>query len=221
MDSKHYAQRLISLSTKRNKDASGALDVFLDYIIDTFDIENLQKFDYDYEAAFLNAKEKDEELFVLMKDWFQEVTKEMVKGYTLDFFGTMYEETWKGKGKATALGQFYTPESICRLMADITRIDKGVYNDCACGSGRTLLAAYEKCDKTKFNYFEAGDVDYISCKMCALNFMVHGMLGEVKQQDALMQNTPHIIYKVNEVRYPIPSNMYSIRKIYPNETKHT
>lgn len=217
MDSKKYAQRLIEIATKKHKDAGGILDDFLDYIIDTFDFDNQSKFCFDNEKTFLDAKSKDEDFFLLMADWFAEVTKAMENGHTLDFFGSMYEETWKGRGKANALGQFYTPESICRLMAEITKGDNGTYNDCACGSGRTLLAAFEAADKTKFNYFSAGDVDYISCKMCALNFMVHGMFGEVKQQDALMQNTPHVIYKVNEVRYPIPTNLYSIRKVHPKE----
>lgn len=169
---------------------------------------------------FLDAKEKDEDMFLLMSDWFAEVTKTMENGGTLDFFGEMYEEAWKGK--ASALGQFYTPESICSLMAGITANEaNGTYNDCACGSGRTLLAAFEKADKKKFHYFDAGDIDYISCKMCALNFMVHGMIGEVKQQDALTQETPHVIYKINEIRYPFPTPLYSIRRVYPSKEKPT
>ena len=183
-------------------------------------MENQAKYSLDYPQIFLAARQEDEDYFELMTAWFTEVTKAMDAGGTLDFFGKMYEETWKGKGKASALGQFYTPESTCSLMAEMISDDgRGTYNDCTCGSGRTLLAAFAKADRSKFLWFDAGDIDYISCKMCALNFMVHGMLGEVKQQDALTLETPSVIYHVNEVRYPFPTNMYSIRREYPSKTE--
>lgn len=220
MKSEEYAKRLIDIATRNHKDAGGALDGFLDYLLDVFELSNQQKYDFDYTKMFLAAKERSEEYFYLMADWFAEVTQEMDKGKSLDFFGKMYEETWKGKGKASALGQFYTPEGICSLMTKMTMHEDGrMVNDCACGSGRTLLAAFEESDKSTFHYYDAGDIDYISCKMCALNFMVHGMIGEVKQQDALTLETPHVIYMINEVRYPFPTNMYSIRRVYPSATK--
>lgn len=223
MNTQKYAQELIRIANKNHCDANQALDHFLDYLIGVFEVENLIKYELDMVRVFAKAREDNEDYFQLMTAWFKEVTTAMEQGRTLDFFGKTYEETFKGKGKASALGQFYTPETICDLMAEITACEQKdgrvTYNDCACGSGRTMLSAFAKADKSRFNWFDCGDIDYISCKMCALNMMVHGMLGVVKQQDALLQTTPHVIYKVNEIRYPFPTNLYSIRRVYPQETK--
>lgn len=205
------------VSSEKGIDHNLALDAFLDYLIDTFNVENLFRFNMDLEKVFIDARDREPLMFCLLVDWFSSVTEEMTKGKGfLDFFGGIYEEWFKSKHAASNLGQFYTPEQICSLMSKMTvRSETKLFNDCACGSGRTMLAAYANCDKTKFNYFEAGDIDYTSCKMCALNFMIHGMIGKVKRQDALLYDTPRIIYHINEVRWPVPSNLYSIRIEYP------
>lgn len=213
----NQANKLLKMARRNNIEPYRALDALLDYLIGTFEMENLEKFKLNYHEVFLDAKERNEDMFELMTDWFEQVTHEMENGHYLDWFGAVYEEMFKGKSKANALGQFYTPESICTLMAKITQPDGGKCNDCACGSGRTMLAAFMENNKDKFQWYEAGDIDYISCKMCALNFMVHGMLGIVKRQDALLNNTPSVIYHINEVRYPFPTPFYSIRIEYPNK----
>ena len=217
-----YTKQLLTIAQKNHTDAYNALGAFLDYLLDTFEMKNITKFALDYEKVFLDARKRDADYFALMCSWFVEVIHEMEneQGW-LDFFGKVYEETFKSKSKASALGQFYTPDSICDLMADMTI--KGEFetaNDCACGSGRTMLALFAKSDKTQYHYYTAGDIDLISVKMCALNFMVHGMIGEVKQQDALLQSTPHVIYKINEVRCPFPTPFYSIRLVSGNEIKN-
>lgn len=81
-------------------------------------------------------------------------------------------------------GQFFTPEPICEMMARITgEIHDGakVY-DCACGSGRTLLAA------AKINrraYFFGSDIDMNCCLMTVINLCLNGLLGEVAWMDSL------------------------------------
>lgn len=209
---KQQANKLLTMANKNKIEPYNALDALLDYLIGVFEVKNLRKFGYDYEAVFVDARERNRDMFELMTDWFSSVTEEMESGQGfLDWFGSVYEEMFQGRGKASALGQFYTPESLCHLMAKMVKPDGGSANDCACGSGRTLLASFAENDKSKFQWYEAGDIDYISCKMCALNFMVHGMVGIVKRQDALTQSAPSIIYHINEVRYPFPTGMYSIR----------
>lgn len=210
------ANKLLKMAYRNDIEPYRALDALLDYFIGTFEIENLRKFDFNYSAVFVDAKQRNEDMFSLLADWFQQVTEEIESGQGfLDWFGAMYEEMFQGKDKASALGQFYTPESLCHVMAKIVKPDGGKSNDCACGSGRTLLAAFAENNKSKFQWYEAGDIDYISCKMCSLNFMIHGMLGIVKRQNALLLDTPSIIYHINEVRWPVPTPMYSIRIEYP------
>ena len=159
------------------------------------------------------------------------VADEMDKGRFFDLFGHLYEQMFLLKSKASSNGQFFTPDSLCRLMADITDADVEekvshigpvIVNDPACGSARTLLAHFMR--KTHDNhalagryYYEAADIDLPTCKMAACNMMIHGMQGKVVCQDQLSLPTPTAIFFINEARYPFPSGMYSIRVVYPKK----
>ena len=83
-------------------------------------------------------------------------------------------------------GQFFTPESICTLMANINIADQNPTGknvlDPACGSGRLLLAFAKIAPD---NYFYANDVSMTCAKMTALNFMLNGLRGEVACMNAL------------------------------------
>lgn len=83
-------------------------------------------------------------------------------------------------------GQFFTPEEICMMMAQMTipqDIEDGKsIMDCAAGSGRTLLAAAKINRNLKFY---AADNDINCVKMCTLNFLVNTMVGEIAHMDSL------------------------------------
>lgn len=218
MREKEIANKLLEIARESSKESYNALNDFIYFLIDTYDVERLYKYNGNYVKLLMDRRNEFPKQTELMALWFQDVADAMEQGKTTDWFGSVYESMFQSKGKASSLGQFYTPESLCHMMAQMT-VKKGasheVYNDCACGSGRTLLAAFQQVGFDKFNRFVAGDIDPVSCKMCALNMMIHGMIGEVKQQDALKQDTPVVIYRINEVRWPIPNNYYSIRRVYP------
>jgi hypothetical protein len=65
-------------------------------------------------------------------------------------------------------------------------------------------------DKDKFHYFVLGDLDPLSCKMSALNMMLHGMFGIVERRDALRMDF-FGGYVINEMCYPFPCAIPSIR----------
>lgn len=82
-------------------------------------------------------------------------------------------------------GQFFTPEPICEMMARMTiaEIVPGQkIQDCAVGSGRTLLAAAKINRQARF--FGA-DVDRNCCLMCLINLCLNGLCGEVAWLDSL------------------------------------
>lgn len=81
-------------------------------------------------------------------------------------------------------GQFFTPEPICDMMAMITNTTGTGRNiaDCACGSGRTLMAAARI---SRMNKFYGADIDRNCCMMAVINFCLNGMLGEVAWMDSL------------------------------------
>lgn len=74
-------------------------------------------------------------------------------------------------------GQFFTPESICKMMAqmniDASMTGKRIFNP-ACGSGRTLLAA---SDINRDNEFYGQDIDIRCVRMTAINLALRNLYG--------------------------------------------
>lgn len=224
---KDFVKRLNEVSDNHGIKQEDRLDAFCDFIIRLFSTDSYKPEGFKPDVAI---PENGDYMF-LVGLWAGMVSNEMEKGNAFDLFGQLYEQMFLLKSKASANGQFFTPDSLCRLMADITDADveekiskRGfvMVNDPACGSARTLLAHFMK--KTHDNralsglyYYEAADIDLPTCKMAACNMMIHGMQGRVVCQDQLSLTTPTAIFYINEVRYPFPSGMYSIRVVYPKK----
>ena len=81
-------------------------------------------------------------------------------------------------------GQFFTPQSLCDMMAAITgdyESGKTVSDPC-CGSGRMLLSA------AKINrdlMFWGCDIDLQCCQMTLINMCLNGLRGVVSHMDTL------------------------------------
>ena len=213
---KKVVEQLGAYAQKKHKDISLVFEDMLDFFIDSFSLDRLLQYKMDYAAIFEDRKKENEVLSNIMYRWIALSEEEVEKEGAFDFFGLMYEEVVKGKFKSSSMGQFFTPMSLCLVMADVLDVDGCKIMDDACGSGRTLLAHFAKSDKSKFNYYIAADLDPISVKMCALNMMINGMIGEVKHMDSLTGET-FMIYKINEIKYPIPNPACGIRIIHPVE----
>lgn len=84
-------------------------------------------------------------------------------------------------------GQFFTPDSLCDLLARVT--DGGTTGDIydpACGSGRTLLAALKLArEKGNEPSVVAGDIAYKCARMTLANLLHNTAHGEVMQGDSL------------------------------------
>lgn len=121
-----------------------------------------------------------------------------------------YYEFLASSSKKSKLGQFFTPPSLCNMMAQIVISEKWgqTINEPCCGSGRMILAANQI---TKGNYYVCQDLDPICAKMTAVNLAFHEIKCEVHCMDTLRMNdlrfsfyinyefwkvkTPHIIMK--------------------------
>lgn len=104
-----------------------------------------------------------------------------------DLLGDVYMEL-ASRSKASRMGQFFTPAGVCDFAAQLTLHDIGdaagkSILDPAAGSGRMLLAAHAL--QPKLGLIAAADLDPICTKMCALNFWLHGIRGEVAQMNSL------------------------------------
>lgn len=102
---------------KTHTDRHNGLEALLDYMIEFFDIKPFME--NWYEEHVIEMKNKSEELFEIVLIFMNKVTEAMEKGKWLDFFGELYETMYQSKGKASSLGQFFTPPSICDLMSNI------------------------------------------------------------------------------------------------------
>lgn len=123
-------------------------------------------------------------------------SKATTNGEWVDPLGDYYEAL-AGSYKKSGFGQFFTPKSLCDMMAQfvVKKEDYGnTVNDCAVGSGRTLLASNKVC---KGNYYIAQDIDHICVKMCCINMAMHGLKGEVHHMDTLQNNNPWNSYIIN------------------------
>lgn len=102
-----------------------------------------------------------------------------------DFFGNLYMEV-SGKSKSSRFGQFFTPEDVCDFIIMTQSCEGGgkTINDPACGSGRLLISHHVR---NPGNFYIGEDLDLICCKMSVLNFLLHGIVGQIWHHDALME----------------------------------
>lgn len=122
-----------------------------------------------------------------------------------DVFGNIYEELIASKSRRSNSGQFFTPESLCDLMTEICQGEEKqtgkLISDCACGSGRTLLAHHVR---NLGNYYVAEDIDKTCAMMCVCNFLLHGVMGEVIWHNSLIPEQFYESWRVNaELNNPL------------------
>jgi len=83
-------------------------------------------------------------------------------------------------------GQYFTPEPICSMMSIMTigenTLPGQTVCDCACGSGRMLLAA-AKINR-HLNFYGA-DLDNTCCKMALINMLLNSLNGEIAHMNTL------------------------------------
>ena len=203
---------LTDYARRSGADFAQVFDGWLDWMIGWFDTDRIVKCKCDF-AAITAQMEDDNPTFFECFNIVTQMTAQGIeqKGWC-DPFGSLYEEKVKSGYKASNMGQFFTPESLCDAMAKLTGNGDGTFvYDPACGSGRLPLAMWGQMDKDRFRYFVLGDIDPMSCKMSAVNMMLHGMFGIVERRDALSMEF-FGGYIINEMCYPIPTCIPSIRR---------
>jgi len=137
------------------------------------------------------------------------VMGEQVKGEHdwYDAWGELYEAIVVSNSRSSNTGQFFTPKSLCSLMAKIYAENIPItgkrVSDPTCGSGRTLLAFHVR---NLGNTLYAEDIDRTCCMMTVCNFLIHGCVGEVIWHDSLQPETYFGGWRVNEnLRFGFPS----------------
>lgn len=137
------------------------------------------------EVSWDYGEDENRAFYTFMKAYLDHLQEELEKRFWWDAWGDLFMEL-SGNYKSFR-GQFFTPAAVSNLCARIVSGELHTINDCACGSGRMLLAAQEYAYNTNQRrpYLVAEDIDGMCCKMCAINFAVHGCVGEVIRHDSL------------------------------------
>ncbi len=118
-----------------------------------------------------------------------------------DIFGYIYEECIASKNRRQNQGQFFTPASLCDLMAQISTFDNEEkivgkrISDPTSGSGRNLLAFNALHPG---NYYVGEDLDKTCALMTACNLLLHGMNGEVIWHNTLTPEDFKGGWRINE-----------------------
>lgn len=128
----------------------------------------------------------------LFPQMFAEIVAALEQEGCADVLGGIYMDLelgnhWKG--------QFFTPDHVCKLMAQITynkdeltaAIERQGYitvNDCCCGGGAMLIAFADTCIKHEIDFqrnvlFVGQDVDPVVALMCYIQMSLLGMPGYV------------------------------------------
>lgn len=84
-------------------------------------------------------------------------------------------------------GQYFTPQPLCDMMTNLTFHGQEVkagqsVNDCACGSGRMLLAAAKLSKDLRFY---GSDIDLTCVKMATVNLALNNLRGEISWANPL------------------------------------
>ena len=135
---------------------------------------------------------KDEEMNALVRDMFQGMS-DVIEPFE-DALGDLYMEV-ASKGKQSRMGQFFTPEHICMMMAvmaigehhDTQKEPKEpCIHEPSSGSGRNILAAESVLRKQgRKGLYCAIDLDPLCAKMTAINMMLNSCKGVVFYGDTL------------------------------------
>lgn len=209
-------QAMLSFCGKYGFDVSRIFDDFLRYIIHGYSIPGLPGLsDWKY------TEEQNKGFLELYQNFVLNMQEKLKHREWYDILGETYEAIIAGKGRRSNSGQFFTPMSLCDLMTDIVYSEddnRKVISDPTCGSGRTLLAYNAK---NKGCYHIAEDIDRTCAMMTVVNFLIHGITGEVINHDALMQNETANCWLVNYGLNNYGSYLHGVINIRPVEWKDT
>jgi len=147
----------------------------------------VQKREDEYLRRIGQYDSKTQALFPMM---FAEIVLALEQEGLTDMLGEMYMELelmnhWKG--------QFFTPESVCRLMAEMQAMDAAdlierngfiTVNEPTCGAGAMLIAFAHACAVRDIDFqrdvlFIGQDVDPVVARMCYIQMSLLGMPGYV------------------------------------------
>jgi len=169
------------------------------------------------ELYFKTIRRYQSEELSLFSMAFASLVDEMTRKPLEDPFGDFFQEHLSSAKN----GQFFTPQSVSDLMAQLINVpkvdedrkkdtDKRIFDPC-CGSGRLLLS-YAKIERKR--YFVAADISYTCCLMTLINMCLYSLSGEVLHMNSLQ---PEICWHRWLVIVDTASKLPSIYEVTEND----
>jgi len=170
---------------------------------------------YSLAQPFYRSPDIELKYKLIVKDYTKEQTVEFSKLFAFlvqgleeqyrDFLGQIFMELGFGNAKK---GQFFTPYSVSKLMAEInfsdfeTKLndkDFVTLSEPCCGSGGIIIALAEIMKNKGYNYqhqlfVEAIDIDEICFKMAYLQLSLLGIPARVIRGDTLAMRFYEVLY---------------------------
>jgi type I restriction enzyme M protein len=166
----------------------------------------------------MKSYSKDEH--AIFNEMFSELVKLMAQEITedgdwFDPFGNFYQAI-SGSHKASAMGQFFTPEPVVNMMAKmVIRERKGHFlqaEPCS-GSGRMILASHTN---NPMGFYWAVDLDGLCAQMTAVNMALHNCAGVVLHANGLWEE--HQFFRAYHIARVQLDEKTFIPCIYPIKT---
>ncbi|MFA0846352.1 MAG: N-6 DNA methylase [Methanobacterium formicicum] len=219
---KHFHNLIGKLTSKH--DLPRVFDDWMEYIVMGHLTDKSMKWEKSYTKSDIKV------LWEMYTEFVQVMNKKLVSDKDwFDFPGSYYEPCISTPYQREKSGQFFTPPEICKLMAMLnlgsSNLQPGMrVNDPTAGSGRNLLAVHVLRPGC---YMVAEDIDYSCVLMCLINFLVHGVVGEVIWHDTLTQDF-FGAWKVNEtlntMGFPsirsLPEEEYNLSRMVMENTEN-
>lgn len=189
-------QKLFEKLTNRHSDQEVWND-FLEIVICCYAMQQM-------EERYLSVikKYKKQEIEILAQMYAEIVnlySRNLGHEKWFDGLGAFYETYINTVAKASRTGQFFTPETICdfkaRVVLNPDHANQGLrINDCACGSGRLLLAANAVAHG---NLYYAEDIDPMCVRLTTVNFLFHNMNGQIVCHNSLDPSSYNFGYEIS------------------------
>lgn len=174
-----------------------------------------------YKPELQGVLPQDEYFRLVRKPEYRENPKKLLKNFVDisgdlagDMFGQIYEY-FLGKfalNEGQGGGEFFTPQSVVRLMVEIIEPHDGTVFDPACGSGGMFVQSGKFVDKRKTsnqkkNLFVYGQEKTLeTVKLAKMNIAINNLRGDIRQANTYYEDLFHSVGKFDYVLANPPFN---------------
>ena len=136
-----------------------------------------------------------------------------------DMFGKIYEYFLGNFAMSEGQrgGEFFTPTSIVKLIAEIIEPYHGRVYDPACGSAGMFVQSakfVERHHKNPINEIAIFGQEKVAStiKLCKMNLVVRGLEGDIRQGNTFYEDTHHSLHRFDYVMSNPPFNVSGVNK---------